>query len=55
MSKLKWFSGGAKRSNQAKMIIFNLLKSLDGQIDKQLLVKLLKSYNKGDFCSVHFE
>ncbi|MEB8419306.1 bacteriocin immunity protein [Enterococcus casseliflavus] len=46
MSKLKWFSGGAERSNQAKMIIFDLLKSLDGQSDKQSLVDLLKSYHK---------
>jgi hypothetical protein len=46
MSKLKWFSGGTERSNQAKMIILDLLKSLNGQIDKQSLVELLKIYHK---------
>lgn len=46
MSKLRWFSGGTDRLNQSKMIILDLLKSLDGQINKQSLVELLKIYHK---------
>ena len=46
MRKLKWFVGGTERSNQAKMIIFDLLSSLNGQIGKQSLVELLNIYYK---------
>lgn len=44
MSKLKWFSGGKERSDQALTLINELLKELDKNPNSQALQKLLANY-----------
>lgn len=44
MSKLKWFSGGKERSDQALALINELLKELDKNPNSQALQKLLANY-----------
>ncbi|MFR3683686.1 MAG: bacteriocin immunity protein [Enterococcus sp.] len=44
MSKLKWFSGGKERSDQALALINELLKELDKNPNSQALQKLLVNY-----------
>lgn len=44
MSKLKWFSGGKERSDQALALINELLKELDKNPNSPALQKLLANY-----------
>ncbi|PLS39378.1 hypothetical protein CYV26_04030 [Carnobacterium maltaromaticum] len=44
MSKLKWFSGGKERSNQAENIITDLLDDLKTDLGNESLKKVLENY-----------
>lgn len=44
MGKLKWFSGGKERSNQAEIIITDLLDDLKTDLDNESLKKVLENY-----------
>ncbi len=44
MGKLKWFSGGKERSNQAENIITDLLDDLKTDLDNESLKKVLENY-----------
>lgn len=60
MGKLKWFSGGKERSNQAENIITDLLDDLKTDLDNESLKKVLENYleelkKKGRFCSSDFK
>ena len=44
MGKLKWFSGGKERSNQAENIITDLLDDLKTDLGNESLKKVLENY-----------
>lgn len=46
MSKLKWFSGGKERSQQANILITELLNELGDDSHSEALKKVLSSYKQ---------